>query len=475
MNKPLNLIFILADDLGWVDLSSQGSTFYETPHLDRLATGGMRFTNGYAAAPVCSPTRASLLTGKYPARMGTTQYFGGRAQGRLQDVAYIDHLTRGETSLASALRDGGYQTWHVGKWHLGGQGFLPEDHGFDQNVGGCHMGAPGTAGYFAPWDIPVLENGKVEPGTHLDDYLFDRAMSLIGERDHPRPFLLNLWPYSVHTPIEADERLVEKYRRKAQRMGLDCRQALVAGERFPCDHKRDKRVVRRIVQSDPTYAAMLETLDRNVGRLIAHLDELRLTESTMVVFTSDNGGLATAEGSPTCNAPLSEGKGWMYEGGTRTPWFVSWPGVVRPGTQCDEPVTSPDLYPTLLEAAGLALRPDQHTDGLSLLPLLRGESTLNRDAIYWHYPHYGNQGSTPTCGLRAGRYKFIRFFESDRTELYDLQQDPGEHFNLVEQEPTRAEGFGRMLDRWLNEMNASIPQTNPDYVPIDDPLAHPLV
>jgi arylsulfatase A-like enzyme len=465
MPKP-NIVFILVDDLGWRDLGCYGSTFYETPNLDRLAAQGMRFTDAYASCPVCSPTRASILTGRYPARVGVTDYIDWSgshhpSRGRLIDAPYIDHLPLSETSLATALREGGYRTWHVGKWHLGGPEFHPDQHGFDINLGGCEWGLP-TRGYFSPYGLPTLEDGP--PGEYLTDRLTDEAVRLIRGSDE-RPFFLNLCHYAVHTPIQAPDELVDKYRDKARAQHLDGLHPFVEGEPFPSEHKRHLRVKRRVLQSDPAYAAMVENLDWNVGRVLAALEACGKRGNTLVVFTSDNGGLSSAEGSPTCNLPLQEGKGWMYEGGTREPLLVAWPGRVRPGSVCSVPVSSPDFYPTFLEAAGLALRPGQHCDGRSLLPLLgeRGGEELRERPLFWHYPHYGNQGGTPGCSVRRGDMKLIEFFEDRRLELYNLREDVSESRNLVTQKPDVAADLRELLHAWRDQVAAVLPEANPDW------------
>lgn len=461
-----NIVLMLIDDMGWRDLSCYGSPFYETPNLDRLAAAGMHFTDAYASCPVCSPTRASLLSGKYPARVGVTQYIGGHAVGKLCDVPYHHALPMNEISLATALRHGGYQTWHVGKWHLGDRSTWPDRHGFDANVAGCGWGHPSN-GYFSPWRIPTLTDGP--DGAYLTDRLTDEALRLIRERDPARPFFLNLWHYAVHTPIQAPEPLVEKYRAKARALGLDTQNPFVEGDYFPAQHIRHYRIRRRIIQSDPVYAAMMENLDTNIGRVLAALDEAGIARDTLVMFTSDNGGLSTAEGSPTCNLPLAEGKGWMYEGGTRVCQIVRWPGVVPPQSVCHTPTTSPDWYPTLLEAAGLPLMPQQHVDGVTLMPLLTGGDAqagrLARDAIYWHYPHYSNQGDTPACSVRQGDYKLIEYFEDWHVELYNLRRDRAEKHNLAAAEPARADELRRRLHAWRDEVEALIPKPNPNYIP----------
>lgn len=465
--KP-NILFILTDDLGWRDLGVYGSIFYETPNLNRLAAQGMRFTDAYAACPVCSPTRASIMSGKYPATVGITDWidWGGRihpARGRLVDVPYLKQLPQSETSLARALKEGGYATWHVGKWHLGDEGHLPQDHGFEVNVGGCHYGSPGPGGYFSPWTIPPLADADVPEGTYLTDYLTDQAIDLIRNKDD-RPFFLNFWYYTVHTPIQAKPEKIAKYEAKARAMGLDKLRTFEEGLFYPTEHKRELRIQRRLVQSDPVYAAMIESLDENIGRLLDVLAATGELANTLIVFTSDNGGLATSEGSPTCNTPLAEGKGWMYEGGTREPLLVVWPDVVEAGSTCDVPVTSPDFYPTLLEAAGLPPRPEQHVDGCSFLPLLHGGESLAREAIFWHYPHYGNQGGTPGSSMRMGDYKLIEFFEDGRLELYNLRQDISEDHNLVAEEPERVAQMQAALAAWRQQVEAKIPQPNPDWV-----------
>ena len=459
--KP-NIVFILADDYGWRDTACYGSSFYETPNLDALARGGLRFTNAYATCPVCSPSRASLLTGKYPARVGITNYidWNGKAHpshGLLWDAPYRKGLPDGETTLADALRHGGYQTWHVGKWHLGETGHLPQNHGFDVNIGGSHLGHP-HKGYFAPWHLPEMPQEAIPDGTYLTDYLTDCAVRLLKERDPSRPFFLNLWHYAVHTPIQAPEPLVEKYREKARRMRLDVVNPLVEGEPFPCHHKRNSRVARRVIQSDPAYAALVENLDANVGRILQALDEIGLADDTLVVYTSDNGGLATAEGAPTCNHPLAEGKGWMYDGGIREPLIARWPGRIAPGTTSDAVTTGTDLFPTFLAAAGLPPLPEQHVDGVSLMPVLAGrENEYSRGPVYWHFPHYGNQGGTPAAAIRDGDWKLIRFFEDERRALYNLATDISEAFDCAAAHPGIVERLDALLDRWLADVGAMLP------------------
>jgi arylsulfatase A-like enzyme len=459
MHQP-NIVHILIDDLGGRDLGCYGSSFYETPHLDGLAATGLRFTDAYASCPVCSPTRASIMTGRYPARVGITQFIGGQAEGRLTDVPYLYFLSRSELSLAAALRAGGYATWHVGKWHLGGNRWEPQHHGFEVNVGGCQWGSP-RGGYFAPWSMPHLDEGVA--GDYLTDRLTDEAIRLIQGRDRSRPFFLDLSHYAVHTPIQAPPALVAKYEAKAKARGLDRAVTFVDGDEFPCLHKWGERIRRRIIQSDPAYAAMMENLDTNIGRLLAVLDAEGIAGDTLVTFTSDNGGLSTSEGSPTCNLPLAEGKGWMQEGGLRVCQLMRWPGVTTPGRTVEVPVTSTDYYPTYLAAAGLAPLPEQHCDGVDLMPLLCGGTRLDREAIYWHYPHYGNQGDTPAGAIRAGDWKLVERFEGGVRTLFDLRADPGEQHDLAAAEPERVRRLhGRLCD-WRASVAAAMPRPNPRY------------
>lgn len=458
-----NIILLLADDLGWADLGCYGSTFHETPVLDGLAQRGALFTDAYAAAPVCSPTRAAIMSGRYPARVGVTQYIGGHGVGRLLDVPYFAGLPTHEFSLARALRAGGYQTWHVGKWHLGSRRTWPDQHGFDVNIGGCDWGHP-RFGYTSPYQCPTLEDGP--DGEYLTDRLTDEAIGLI-ERSGDAPFFLNFWHYAVHIPVEAPADLVLKYQRKAADLGLDRVDPFEVGEPTPVWHNRDARVVRRTVQSDPGYAAMIENLDSNIGRLLAAVEAAGKADDTIVVFTSDNGGLSTAEGSPTCNLPLAQGKGWMDDGGIRVPLIVSWPGAVAPGTRIAEPTTSPDLYPTLLAAAGLDQLPRQHVDGVDIGPALSG-GHFERGPIFWHYPHYSNQGGTPAAAVRDGRWKLVLYFEDDHCELFDLVDDIGERRNLAGDEPRTVERLRAALVSWLAEVRALVPQPNPHQAPYAD-------
>jgi arylsulfatase A-like enzyme len=481
-----NFVFFLLDDMGWKDLGCFGSSFYETPNTDRLAAEGMRFTNAYAACPVCSPTRASILTGKYPARLRLTNYIPGTRSGKLLSAEYFHYMKLEEVTLAEALKEAGYRTYFLGKWHLGNEPYYPERQGFDVNIAGDHSGAPPT--YFYPYrrgtySLPGLEEG--EPGEYLTDRLTDESLKLI-ERSKSEPFLLYLSFYAVHIPLEAKKEMIARYQAKAKRLGLQGKARVsrassprfeggppstqdprfLADEEWPKtaagDEKWRATLKTRIVQDHAVYAAMIESVDESVGRVMKKLEELGIAENTIVFFMSDNGGLATAEGQPTCNLPLRGGKGWLYEGGIREPMLVKWPGVVKAGSVCDEPVTSTDFYPTMLEMAGLPLKPAQHVDGESMVPLLKSTGRPQRQALYWHYPHYSNQGGKPGGAVRAGDFKLIESYEDGRIELYNLRADLGEQHDLSAELPEKTAELRRMLHEWRREVGAMMPPPNPD-------------
>jgi len=462
-----NFVFFLIDDLGRQDLGCYGSPFYETPNIDRLAAQGVRFTNAYAACPVCSPTRASIMSGKYPARLRLTNYIAGARSGKLRSAEYFHYMKLDEVTLAEALQEGGYRTCFVGKWHLGDKPYYPEKQGFDVNIAGDSSGAPPT--YFYPYQrgnrsLSGLEEGK--PGEYLTDRLTDEALKLI-EQNKNRPFLLYLSHYAVHIPLEAKKEMVERYQAKARRLGLADQPHFATEEDWPKtgagDDKWRKSLKTRILQDHAVYAAMIESVDQSVGRVMKKLQELGLDGSTVVFFMSDNGGLATAEGQPTCNLPLRGGKGWLYEGGIREPMIVKWPEVAKPGSVCDEPVISTDFYPTMLEMAGFPPKPQQHVDGESLVPALAGTGRLKRQAIYWHYPHYSNQGGKPGGAVRVGDFKLIESYEDNRVQLYNLRADLGEQHDLAAEMPQKAAELRRMLHEWRQEVGAVMPEPNPDW------------
>ncbi|MCX8155432.1 MAG: sulfatase [Verrucomicrobiae bacterium] len=429
-----NFIFILVDDLGWTDAGCYGSRFYQTPHLDRLAREGMRFTQAYAACTVCSPTRAAILTGKYPARLHLTDWIAGHARpyARLKPPAWTKYLPAEELTLAEALKPLGYATASIGKWHLGGTNSYPEKHGFDFNLGGTDRGQPPS--YFAPYKIATLPDGPA--GEYLTDREAAEACRFI-EQNRARPFFLYLPHHAVHTPLQAKREVQEQYLARIQ-----------PGSR----------------QTNAAYAAMVQSVDDSVGRILDKLAELKLAERTLIFLTSDNGGLVPV----TDNSPLRAGKGSAYEGGVRVIAIVKWPGVTPPGSVNDTPIISMDFYPTLLEIAGVPLRPGQRMDGESLVPLLRGTGRLQRTALFWHYPHYHPGGATPYGAIREGDFRLVEFFEDHRLELYDLKNDIGETQNLAAARPELAARLRARLAAWRQEVGAQMPLPNPDYAPDKD-------
>jgi arylsulfatase A len=429
--KP-NVILILIDDMGWKDLSSYGSELYQTPNIDSLARDGVKFTQAYSACTVCSPTRAAILTGKYPARLHVTDWIPGLPpeNPKLLVPDWTKYLPKKEVTLAESFKSAGYATASIGKWHLGGEEFYPEQHGFDINIAGTHT--PGTTNYFAPYNIPTLPEGA--KGEYLTDRLATEAESWI-ERNKEKPFFL-YWPhFAVHTPIHAKDALIEKYRAKKK-----------PGQ----------------IQTNEVYAAMLESLDEAVGRVRRKLDDLKLAERTIIVFASDNGGRVPT----TSNLPLRVGKGSCYEGGTRVPFIVYWPGETKGGTTCDVPVITMDVYPTVLEIAGLKKQGRKGIDGLSLVPLLRGDDKLKRDELFWHYPHYQHYqlgGTTPYGAIRKGDFKLIEFFDDMRVELYNLKDDIGEQHNLAASQPEKVEQLRKRLHAWRKDVDAQMPTPNPEH------------
>ena len=454
--KP-NFLFILVDDLGWTDLGCYGSTFYETPNIDRLCKESVKFTNAYAASPVCSPTRASIMTGKYPARINTTDWFGApqpetvhkhwTRHKPLLPASYEENLPLEEVTLAEVFQDKGYKTFLAGKWHLGETDrFWPEHQGFDINKGGWAKGSPGVPGrYFSPYGNPRLKDGPT--GENLSDRLATETVKFITENQN-KPFLAYLSFYSVHIPLMSRQYLKQKYQQKRETLGLE--------EKWG---KEGHNKVR-LVQDLPVYAGMVEAMDQACGKVLNTLKEIGLEDNTVVFFMSDNGGLSTAEGWPTSNLPLRGGKGWLYEGGVREPVLVKWPGVTKAGSTCSEPVISTDFYPTMLEIAGLSPKPKQHVDGRSWVPLLKGKR-MERGPIYWHYPHYSNQGGSPGSAVRDGDWKLIVWYEDNRRELYNLKDDIAEQHNVINKYPEISDKLYSNLQAWLKEVDGKMPTLNP--------------
>ncbi|MEA1950886.1 MAG: sulfatase [Planctomycetota bacterium] len=450
-----NIVFILVDDLGFMDIGANSpACFYDTPNIDRLASSGMRFTNGYAACPVCSPTRLSIMTGKYASRCDATNYFSGKRAERFAPAPLHDRMDLQEVTLAEALKEHGYATFFAGKWHLGSSEDLwPEHQGFDVNKGGWKRGGPyGPGKYFVPYGNPRLKDGP--PGEHLPNRLANETCRFI-EQHKEGPFLAYLSFYSVHTPLIARPDLKQKYKAKAEKLGLGEKQKFADEEQVFLT-KRPRKV--RIVQDHAVYGGMVEAMDEAVGKVLDKLDELGLSRNTVVFFTADNGGLSTSEGSPTSNLPLRGGKGWLYEGGIREPFLARWPGVTSPGSTCDVPVISTDFYPTILAMAGLPAKPRQHKDGCSLVPLLKGNGALDREALYWHYPHYGNQGGFPGGAIRMGDWKLLERYEDGRVHLYNLAEDVGEKNDLARKHPRRVATMREKLHAWYEEVDAKFLQ-----------------
>jgi len=438
-----NIVLFLVDDLGWMDLGCQGSSFYETPRTDQLAQQGMRFTNAYSACPVCSPSRAALMTGKYPGSVGFTGHITAilrhryKKHGRVIPPDDYMFLRERETTLAEALQPAGYVSASMGKWHLGSEQYWPEKQGFDLNVAGYDHGSPPS--HFYPytkpgqeWNsrVPTLDGG--EPGEYLTDRLTDEAVRFI-EDQHDTPFFLYLTHYAVHTPLEAPADLVHKYERKLENDDS---------------------------QFSAVYAAMIEKVDESLGCVLDTLERLDVRDDTIVIFTSDNGGTQAA----TRNTPLREGKGYLYEGGIRVPLIASWPGRIEPGSECDVAVNGADLYPTITEIAGGRARPGQ-TDGRSLWPLLEGGDEAEPRDLYWYYPHYSPQAKEPSAAIRSGRHKLIEHYDPPSIELYDLESDIGEQRNLADDQPIRAAELHERLRRWISDTVPIRHRINPSYDP----------
>ena len=461
-----NVLFVFADDLGQRDLGCYGSPFYETPHIDALAARGVRFANAYAACPVCSPTRASVYTGRYPARLPLTDWLKGRRQPANSPILwaeYLDQLPLEQVTVAEELRAAGYRTGFMGKWHLGGEGFLPTDQGFDVNVGGGANGNPGN--YFWPqWGKRVrgLE-GEFE-GQYLTDLLAKKAAEFIkapasGGDFGKQPWFLCVATYQVHTPIQAKPDLIAKYEAKRDRLAK-------TDPRFARDGGNGRDGNPGIpVQNNPRYAAMVESMDDLVGTAVGALEETGQLENTLIVFFSDNGGLSVTEGPhtpATTNAPLRNGKGWLYEGGIREPLICAGPGVAA-GETCDVPVISNDLRATFLTAAGVeGIDP---RDGVALNGLLAEPetATLPGRPLFWHYPHFSNQGGSPGGAVRAGDWKLIERYEDGDLELYNLAKDPSERRDLAGRNAKKANELRATLSAWRREVNANMPTPNPNF------------
>jgi arylsulfatase A-like enzyme len=465
--KP-NVIFILLDDFGYTDLGCYGSTFYETRNIDRMAAEGIRFTNAYAACPVSSPTRAALMTGKYPVNTGVTDWIPGRQayspglpEDRWLSKPFSNQLALEETTIAEVLKKNGYSTMISGKWHLGEDSiFWPENQGFDVNKGGYSKGSPNKSkksnGYFSPYGNPRLEDGPA--GEYLTDRQTDEAIKFI-ESSREKPFFVYLSYYAVHNPMQGKEELINYFQKKADSIGLSKKEPFT----------RDKEWIKlapkgdfkeRTIQSYAVYAAMIYSVDENLGRLFGKLKELDLDKNTLIIFTSDNGGLSTSEGSPTTNAPLRAGKGWLYEGGIREPLIIKAPWLIKESTVSNVPVSTIDFFPTILEMTGT--HSDNIIDGKSIVPLLQSGKIETRP-LFWHYPHYSNQGGDPGSAVRLGNFKLIDNFEMGRQELYDLENDISESHDLSSANPEKTNELYSLLKEWRLKTGAKMMDPNPAW------------
>ena len=462
--KP-NVLVFLVDDLGYMDVGvNNPDCFYETPNIDALAKSGMLFTDGYASCPVCSPSRVSMLTGKYPTRIGTTHLFPGKQgnpgrSGRFSPAPFVGELPLEEETLAEALKEQGYATFFAGKWHLGyGEDFRPQKQGFDVNIGGWDRGGPYTGKrYFAPYKNPeIKEEGPA--GEHLPHRLAMETASFIKEHKD-EPFLAYLSFYSVHTPLMGRKDLIQKYKEKAKAMGQQQDPKADFGTIAAASGKTNRV---RIKQTHTTYAAMVEAMDMAIGTVIEAVKEAGKWDDTIIVFTSDNGGLSTSEGLPTSNLPLNGGKGWMYEGGIREPWIIRYPSVTKEGSVSHEPISGIDLFPTVAAAAGFEV--DETIDGMDLTPVLSG-GDLNRDALYWHYPHYSNQGGIPGGVIRQGKYKLLENYETGAVALYDLATDIGEKNDLSSDNPELVKEMRTKLHAFYQKHDAKFLQPNKGNTP----------
>lgn len=445
-SKP-NVLFILVDDLGYADLSIMGSNYYETPNIDKIAESGTMFTNGYSACTVCSPSRASLLTGQFPARHGITQFEGDNLSGeawktkkrytKLLPPEFKAHLDLNTVTLPEAFKEQGYATFFAGKWHLGSeeQKSLPTDHGFDINIGGNEAGGP-SGGYFSPYKNKNLPNLPEEKGLNLSMKLANETSKFINNHKD-EPFLAYLSFYAVHGPIQTTQKKWEKYRDKAEKQGI-----------HETGFEMERVLPARKYQDNPVYAGLIEQVDEAVGNVMQTLKDLKLDKNTIVVFTSDNGGVTSGDNYSTNQLDLRGGKGYQWEGGIKVPYFINVPWINKHGVSNNVPVSGTDLFPTLLDLAGFPLQPQNHIDGVSLKPLLTGENIAERP-LYWHYPHYGNQGGEPSSIIRKGKWKLIYYWENLNYELYDLETDLKEQNNVAESNEEIAEQMKKELLDWL--------------------------
>lgn len=454
--KKKNVIVILVDDFGYNDMSFRGSSFYETPNIDALASESTVFNEGYANSRVCSPSRASIMTGKFAPRHGITDYIGAptgeawrqkKRFSKMLPATYVENLPFEEITLAEALKQNGYITHFAGKWHLGDKGSWPEDHGFDINIGGWYNGSP-KGGFFDPYDNPNLKNRKV--GENLSMRLAKETVDFI-ERQGEKPFFAYLSFYAVHAPIQTTKTKWKKYQEKAIANGV--------AEK---GYGMESILPIRQVQDNPIYGGLVESMDDAVGHVLKSLKDMGLEDNTMIIFTSDNGGVASGDNYSTSNLPLRGGKGYQFEGGTKVPYFIKVPWIENPLKKSDVTVTAADLFPTILDLVDAKLMPEQHKDGLSLKPILNGGNLSERPLI-WHYPHYGNQGGEPSSIIRRGKWKLIHYYKDGSNELYNLENDGSETRNLSNEEQSLTESLKMELFAYLEDVGAKYPVLDPMY------------
>jgi arylsulfatase A-like enzyme len=455
-----NFVFILVDDLGKEDLGIEGSAFYETPHIDALGERSLRFERGYSACQVCSPSRAAIQTGKSPVRTGITDYISVKGSNqpeqwkkntKLLPANYTPQLALEEVTIAEALKENGYRTFFAGKWHLGDDGFTPEEQGYEENQGGYHYGTP-PGGYHSPYRNPKLTDD--DPGAELPLRLGRETADFISRKSEAEePFFAMLSFYSVHGPIHCSEERFKKFQAKAEKMGLTTR----TDPRFKMDRTQEVRQV----QDHPIYAGMMAALDDAVGIVLDAIEASGEADNTVVIFTSDNGGVTSGDGYATAALTMRGGKGRQWEGGIRQPYYISWPGVTA-GETTQTLATGMDFYPTILEIAGIDAMPEQHLDGISLVPVLKGEEIPGRP-LFWHYPHYGNQGGEPSAIMMEGDWKLIHYFEDNRSELYHLGNDAGETLNIAAQHSLRVREMETSVKAWQETVGAALPSENPNF------------
>ncbi len=448
-NTKPTVIFILVDDLGWNDLEYSGSTFYESPNIDRLSNESFQFINAYASSPVCSPTRASIMTGKHPARVNITDWIPGvdPKDKPLLGPQDLHELPLKEITIAEKLKEFGYKTFYAGKWHLGSQGFYPEDNGFDVNIGGFEKGSP-MGGYYSPYKNPKLDDGP--EGEYLTDRLTNESISLIKNHDKNQPFALFLSFYNVHTPIQANLKHVDYFNKKLSKMNDNLVRT-----------KKEGEAITRLNQTNAKYASMVYAVDENIGKLIKSLKDNGLYDNSLIIFTSDNGGLSTQKRiSPTSVYPLRAGKGWLYEGGIKIPQLIKIPGNTK-NVKIKDLTVSYDLFPTILDFAGI--NHDINIDGVSLMPRLKEESKIDREDVFWHFPHYHGSLWKPGSAIRSGDWKLVFDYESNDAELFNLKDDPGELNDLSLSFNKKKQMLLKKLNKLKNETNANTVSINPNF------------